>query len=93
MKSFTFYSGLATFNEDDLHKKPVINDSKLKSTVLSRLRKYSNTQLENITIHVDKGLIYLSGNVSWGYQKIVVASIVQRVDGVKGVINKITIAN
>ncbi len=85
-------SGLAVFNEDDTQVSTIIDDTELKKSILNKLKWYSNSQLENISIQVEKGLVCLSGKVTWVYQKMVIASIVIKVNGVKEIVNKITVA-
>jgi osmotically-inducible protein OsmY len=46
---------------------------------------------ERITVKVDHGLVTLSGEVEWGYQRDEAEDDVRRLNGVKGVINSIKV--
>ncbi|TLP81890.1 BON domain-containing protein [Maribacter sp. ACAM166] len=46
---------------------------------------------EDITIKVEDGWIYLSGDVSWEYQRKAAKHVVENLLGVKGVINSLKI--
>lgn len=85
-------SGLAAYNVDDINRKPLTNNSILKASIVNRLKRDSPALVENIKFTVNKGIISLTGTVPLGYQKLLIASIIIQVDGVKEVINKITVA-
>jgi hypothetical protein len=84
-----------TIKEDCIYssENPGYFDAKLKTTILTTLTWYSHTPLERITVSVKHGFVSLSGMVPWTYQKMVIASMVQNIKGVQGIVNNIAVAN
>lgn len=71
----------------------VINDYVLKLSVVNRLTWYSCIPVESISITVNHGYVTLTGVVQYMYQKIITASMIQNIKGLKGIINDIKVLN
>jgi osmotically-inducible protein OsmY len=74
-------------------KIPTFCDDNIKSSIITTLTWYSHTPLEEIAVTVKYGYVTLAGIVPWTYQKMVIASMVQNIEGVKGIINNIRVVN
>jgi osmotically-inducible protein OsmY len=48
---------------------------------------------QTVRIHVDRGIVTLTGTVRWPDEKSQAEAIVREVDGVRGVVDSITVAN
>src|SRR5579871_270973 len=70
-----------------------VADDAIKASILRTLNWYSHTPVEDVTVDVKYGYVELMGQVQWLYQKMVIAAMVQKVDGVRGIINGIVAAN
>ncbi len=85
-------SGLAHFYDNEANKNSFLDDV-IKANVHSSIYLYSRKLNDEITVAVNDGLVTLIGIVPWMYQKMVLASMIMNIEGVKGVINKIMVAN
>ena len=47
---------------------------------------------QNVRIHVDSGTVTLTGSVRWPDEKSAAETIVQQIDGVRAVVNDISVA-
>ena len=84
-------SGLFCFNEDEINKNPTADDINIRSAILSCLGWNSHTRLDDLIIVVDKGNVCLCGKVQWTFQKMALASLILKVDGVKSLTNNIIV--
>ena len=48
---------------------------------------------QDVRVHVDRATVTLTGTVRWPHEKFDAEGIVRQIDGVQGVVNKITVAN
>ncbi len=85
-------SHLAALNSLDA-KDPTNPDDAIKASILSTLTWYSHTPIDDVRVFVKNGYVTLNGIVQWMYQKMVIAAMVQQVDGVMGIINSIDVAH
>jgi osmotically-inducible protein OsmY len=67
------------------------SDDEIAKRALNALRWDATVPDENIKLTVSKGLVTLSGDVPWYYQKNAAESAVRKLTGVTGVMNNITI--
>lgn len=68
-----------------------LNDNDLAREILSAFKWNMEIPEDKIQITIEKGWITLEGEVQWNHQKEAAAAIVQKLMGVKGVLNNITI--
>lgn len=66
-------------------------DTAIAKAVLNALNWHSSVPDNNIMIKVEKGWVYLSGEVQWEYQKNSAKNAIKDLLGVKGVINNVSI--
>ena len=66
-------------------------DKEIAKAAVDALTWNASIPEENITIKVEDGWIYLSGELNWFYQKNAAKKAVQNLLGVKGVVNSIEI--
>ncbi|WP_339627921.1 BON domain-containing protein [uncultured Maribacter sp.] len=66
-------------------------DKEIAKAVVDALEWNSSVPEKNLTVKVEDGWVYLSGEVKWGYQKNAAKSAVENLLGVRSVINNITI--
>ena len=66
-------------------------DKEIAKAVINALEWNSSVPEEDITVKVEDGWVYLSGEVKWGYQKNAAKSAVEKLLGVRSVINNISI--
>jgi len=66
-----------------------VADETIKASILTNLTWYSHTPVEEVVVMVSSGYVELSGHVQWMYQKMVIAAMVQKIEGVMGIINNI----
>ncbi len=64
-------------------------DEVIKASIISNLNWYSHTPVEEVKVTVKSGYVELYGHVQWMYQKMVIAAMVQKIEGVMGIINNI----
>lgn len=69
------------------------HDDAIKASILSTLTWFSHTPIDEVRIIVKAGYVELKGSVQWMYQKTVIAAMVQRIEGVMGIINNIGVEN
>ena len=74
---------------DDFKK----TDKEIAKAVVDALKWNSSVPEENLSVKVEDGWVYLSGEVKWGYQKNAAKRAVENLLGVRSVINSITIKN
>lgn len=72
---------------DDFKK----TDKEIAKAVVDALKWNSSVPEENLSVKVEDGWVYLSGEVKWGYQKNAAKRAVENLLGVRSVINSITI--
>tara|TARA_R110000868_G_scaffold146491_3_gene367287 strand:+ start:2858 stop:3526 length:669 start_codon:yes stop_codon:yes gene_type:complete len=72
---------------DDFKK----TDKEIAKAVVEALEWNSSVPEENLTIKVEDGWVYLSGEVNWQYQRNAAKSAVENLLGVRKVINNISI--
>lgn len=66
-------------------------DKEIAKAVVDALEWDSSVPEEDLTIKVEDGWVYLSGEVNWSYQKKAAKSAVENLLGVRSVINNINI--
>lgn len=66
-------------------------DKEIAKAVVEALEWNSSVPEKNLTIKVEDGWVYLSGEVNWGYQREAAKRAVENLLGVRSVINSITI--
>tara|TARA_R110001606_G_scaffold44859_13_gene117117 strand:- start:15 stop:683 length:669 start_codon:yes stop_codon:yes gene_type:complete len=66
-------------------------DKEIAKAVVEALEWNSSVPEENLTIKVEDGWVYLSGEVNWQYQRNAAKSAVENLLGVRKVINNISI--
>ena len=66
-------------------------DKEIAKAVVEALEWNSSVPEKNLTIKVEDGWVYLSGEVKWGYQREAAKRAVENLLGVRSVINSITI--
>ena len=66
-------------------------DKEIAKAVVNTFEWNTAIQEKDIEIKVDDGWVWLSGEVQWGFQKNVAKRVVEKLYGVKGVINNINI--
>lgn len=67
------------------------SDTEIAKAVIEAFKWNSSIPDETIKIKVEDGWIYLSGEVFWAYQRSAAKRAVEKLTGVKGVINNISI--
>ncbi len=72
---------------DDFKK----TDKEIAKAVVDALEWNSSVPEESLTVKVEEGMVYLSGEVKWGYQKNAARRAVENLLGVHGVITNIII--
>lgn len=72
----------------DAYKK---TDKEIAKAVVNALEWNSSVPEENITVKVEDGWVYLSGDVEWSYQKNAAKRAVENLLGVRSVFNNISI--
>lgn len=72
---------------DDFKK----TDKEIAKAVVDALEWNSSVPEENLTVKVEEGMVYLSGEVKWGYQKNAARRAVENLLGVHSVITNIII--
>lgn len=68
-------------------------DTDIAIAVKNALKWHTQVDEDHIEIKVEKGWVYLDGNVEWDYQKKAAESAIENLVGVHGVINRIEIKN
>ena len=66
-------------------------DTEIAKAVIDAFKWNSSIPDETIKVKVEDGWIYLSGEVAWAYQRSAAKRAVEKLFGVKGVINNISI--
>ena len=66
-------------------------DKEIALAIVNTFEWNTILQEKNIEIKVDAGWVWLSGEVQWGFQKNAAKRVVEKLLGVKGVINNINI--
>lgn len=66
-------------------------DAEIADAVYNALKWHSAVQEEKIKIKVEDGVVTLSGEVEWDYQRVNARSAIENLTGVKLVINLITV--
>jgi len=66
-------------------------DTEIAKAVVEAFEWNTAIPEEDIKIKVEDGWVYLNGEVKWAYQRTAAKNIVEKLYGVKGVINSITI--
>lgn len=86
-----FASGCAS--EDRVHETAgeELNDATITSRVASALQASSDHKFNDVQVNTFKGSVQLSGFVASGSAKDQAFQVAERVDGVKDVINNITV--
>jgi osmotically-inducible protein OsmY len=68
-------------------------DKEIAKAAVDAFEWNSSVPEDDISIKVENGWVYLSGEVEWSYQKIAAKNAVEKLTGVKGVTNSITLKN
>lgn len=68
------------------------NDSDIAQAVLNSLKWDTSVPEESVDISVSKGWVTLEGSVDWNYQREACEKSVEKLVGVKGVTNRISVA-
>lgn len=66
-------------------------DTEIAKAVIDAFKWNSSIPDETVKIKVEDGWVYLSGEVFWAYQRSTATKTVEKLYGVKGVINNITL--
>lgn len=66
-------------------------DTEIAKAAVDALKWHASVPDEKITLKVEDGWIYLSGELMWSYQKNAAKNAIENLVGVKGVINSITL--
>lgn len=66
-------------------------DAEIADAVVNALRWHSAVQEEKVKIKVDGGIVTLDGEVDWDYQRTNAKSAIENLNGVKLVVNLITV--
>ncbi|TLP74266.1 BON domain-containing protein [Maribacter sp. ACAM166] len=66
-------------------------DKEIAKAAVRALELNTSVPREKLMVKVDDGYIFLSGELKWDYQKNAAKNTIQNLQGVKGVINNITI--
>lgn len=68
-------------------------DKEIAKAVVSTFEWKASVPEKDITVKVENGWVYLSGEVQWAYQKDSAQNAVENLVGVKGVVNSISLRN
>lgn len=68
-------------------------DKEVAKAVVNTFEWNSSVPEDNITIKVENGWVYLSGEVQWAYEKNAAENVIKNLLGVKGVGNSIRLKN
>ncbi|MGO4822197.1 MULTISPECIES: BON domain-containing protein [unclassified Flavobacterium] len=68
-------------------------DKEIAKAVVSAFEWKASVPENDITVKVENGWVYLSGEVQWSYQKESAKNAVENLVGVKGVVNSISLKN
>lgn len=71
---------------------PLPNDTRLERATLSALRGRCERAVRDLAIRVDEGIVTLRGRTHTFYEKQLLLHAVQRVDGLTGINDEITVA-
>jgi osmotically-inducible protein OsmY len=91
IKSVIGVKAIALDLEVEYAKEFIKTDAVIAKSVTNTLAWNSIVPEENISVKVEDGLVYLSGEVQWFYQKDAAKKAVENLLGVKGVINTIQV--
>ena len=69
----------------------VVEDNELKAAIINRLKLLSRVPIEKTTITVKDGYLKLEGEVPWAYQRVVTSSMLENINGLKGITNNIKV--
>lgn len=70
----------------------LLNDTRLERAARSALRGRCERAVRNLAIRVDEGIVTLRGRTHSFYEKQLLLHAVQRVDGLAGINDEITVA-
>lgn len=68
------------------------NDTDIAQAALNALKWDTSVPDENVKVSVTKGWVTLEGNVDWNYQRESCEKVVEKLIGVKGVTNRLSVA-
>lgn len=68
-------------------------DADLAEAIVVALRWNAGLSGNSIRVEVERGCVTLSGEVEWGYQRVLAEKVVSRMRAVVGVANQITVRN
>ncbi|MBC8755884.1 BON domain-containing protein [Kordia sp. YSTF-M3] len=68
-------------------------DKEIAKTIVDAFEWNSSVPEEDISVKVENGWVYLSGEVQWAYQKNAAKNAIKNLLGVKGVYNSISLKN
>ncbi|WP_199120259.1 BON domain-containing protein [Pedobacter sp. ASV28] len=71
----------------------VKNDNDIAKEILNAFKWNWQVPNDKITVKVEKGWVYLDGEVNWNYQKDAAKTAIKNLLGVNGVVNNIKIAS
>jgi osmotically-inducible protein OsmY len=66
-------------------------DPEIATEVRNALMWNSNVEEDKIEVKVDNGWIYLDGTVNWKFEKTVAETMIEGLEGVRGITNNITV--
>lgn len=67
------------------------SDVDIAKSVLNALKWHSAIPVETIMVKVEKGWVYLTGEVKWAFQRDSAAKAIMNLSGIKGISNNISI--
>jgi len=73
--------------EDSIKK----TDAEIAQAVLDALKWHSAIQEDRLKVTVDNGIVTVEGDVDWKFQKDSVRIMIEKLNGVKGIINNISV--
>lgn len=79
--------------ESNMRYENTVADDAIKASILQSLHWYAHLPCDDISVTVKSGYVELIGHVQWLYQKMVISAMIQKIEGVKGIINGIVAAN
>ena len=77
--------------EKSAGKESTVADEAIRASIITNLTWYAHLPIEKVVVAVKSGYVELTGQVQWMYQKMVIAAMVQKIEGVTGIINNIAV--
>ncbi|GAA0190987.1 BON domain-containing protein [Fulvivirga kasyanovii] len=70
-----------------------VTDAQLGEAIRNALAWHSAVNEDRLEIKVDNGWVYLSGTVKWDYERKAAERSIEKIIGVKGIINRVKVEN